>query len=121
MESRAHSCEGGACPVTRKIAQVALLMGIGAASVGVPAQAQQPEPGLPISLDQFGVLESSSTNRFNTGSTNGFFANLGTNGRSCATCHVEANAWTFTPLHAQRWPTMIRYSPRSMARIARRW
>jgi cytochrome c peroxidase len=102
MESRSHSCEGGACPVARKIAQVALLMGIGAASVGVPAQAQQPEPGLPISLDQFGVLESSSTNRFNTGSTNGFFANLGTNGRSCATCHVEANAWTFTPLHAQR-------------------
>jgi cytochrome c peroxidase len=77
-----------------------LLTGL-AMSVSVPALAQTPGLGPPLSLDQFGVLESSSTNNFNTGTTNGFFANLGTNGRTCGSCHVEANAWTFTPLHAR--------------------
>jgi hypothetical protein len=51
--------------------------------------------------DSSGALESLSTNAFSTGSTNGFFANLGTNDRTCGTCHVEADAWTFTPQHAQ--------------------
>ena len=54
-----------------------------------------------LTLDGSGVLGSVSTNRFGTGSTNGFFGNLGTNGRTCGTCHVEADAWTFTPTHAQ--------------------
>ncbi|HEX4375901.1 MAG TPA: hypothetical protein VHZ99_01990 [Steroidobacteraceae bacterium] len=56
----------------------------------------------PITLDQFGVLQSSSANRFGTGKTNGFFANLGTNGRTCGTCHVQEDAWTFTPSHARQ-------------------
>lgn len=81
---------------------LALLMGLAAVSVDVPALAQVPGPGFPLSLDQLGVLESASTNNFNTGTTDGFFAKLGTNGRTCGTCHVEANAWTFTPLHARR-------------------
>jgi len=51
--------------------------------------------------DSAGSLATLSTNNFNAGATNGFFANLGTNGRTCNTCHVEANAWTFTPQHAQ--------------------
>src|SRR5271169_2302690 len=54
-----------------------------------------------LTLDGSGVLGSVSTNGFGTGSTNGFFANLGTNGRTCGTCHVKENAWTFTPSHAQ--------------------
>jgi cytochrome c peroxidase len=54
-----------------------------------------------IDRDGSGELATLSTNNFNAGSTNGFFANLGTNGRTCGTCHVEANAWTFTPQHAQ--------------------
>jgi cytochrome c peroxidase len=84
------------------LSHVALLTGLAAASVNVTVLAQGVGP--PLSLDQFGVLESSSTNDFNTGETNGFFANLGTNGRTCGTCHVEADAWTFTPLHAQLLP-----------------
>src|ERR1700683_2103415 len=100
MESRSNSRRDRACPRARKVTHATLLMGLAAVSVSV--RAQQPGLGLPLSLDQVGVLESSSTNRFNTGSTNAFFANLGTNGRACGTCHVEANAWTFTPLHAQR-------------------
>jgi cytochrome c peroxidase len=54
-----------------------------------------------FSVDGSGGLGTVSTNGFSAGTTNGFFANLGTNGRTCQTCHVEANAWTFTPQHAR--------------------
>jgi hypothetical protein len=50
--------------------------------------------------DSIGNIESDSTNAFATGATNGFFASLGTNGRTCNTCHVESNGWTFTPEEA---------------------
>ncbi len=83
MKSRLHSCEGPACPLARTIAQGALIIGIAAVSVTVPALAQVSGLGPPLSLDQLGVLESSSTNNFNTGTSNGFFAKLGTNGRTC--------------------------------------
>jgi cytochrome c peroxidase len=33
---------------------------------------------------------------------NPFFADLGTNGRSCVTCHQPENAWTITPANVQR-------------------
>jgi cytochrome c peroxidase len=84
-----------------KVRLTAWLVALAAVSVNEPVLAQVSGPGFPLSLDQLGVLESTSTNSFRTGTTNGFFANLGTNGRTCATCHVEANAWTFTPLHAR--------------------
>ena len=32
---------------------------------------------------------------------NPFFQNLGTNGRSCNTCHISNSAWTITPADAQ--------------------
>ncbi len=54
-----------------------------------------------LTRDEAGVLESLSTDGFNTGSTNGFFAQLGTNGRTCNTCHVQADAWSFTAAHAR--------------------
>jgi hypothetical protein len=44
---------------------------------------------------------TTSTNDFATVTTNGFFANLGTNGRTCNTCHLEQDAWTLTPGSAQ--------------------
>ena len=56
---------------------------------------------LHVTTDGAGVLASLSTNRFGTGSTDGFFADLGTNGRTCGTCHVESEGWTLTPRHAQ--------------------
>lgn len=34
--------------------------------------------------------------------TNPFFASLGTNGRSCVTCHVPSTAWTISPEEVQR-------------------
>ena len=32
---------------------------------------------------------------------NPFFENLGTNGRTCAACHVADDGWTITPVHLQ--------------------
>lgn len=59
--------------------------------------------GLPLRVtgDAAGRLASGSSNRFDTGTTNGFFAVLGTNGRRCGTCHVQEDGWTFTPEHAR--------------------
>jgi cytochrome c peroxidase len=76
-----------------------LLAGLAAVSVNTLARAS--DLGPPLTLNQVGLLESASTNGFHTGATNGFFAELGTNGRTCATCHVEADAWALTPRHAQ--------------------
>ena len=42
-----------------------------------------------------GVLATVGTN--GTEAENPFFQELGTNGRSCATCHRPAQAWTITP------------------------
>jgi hypothetical protein len=35
-----------------------------------------------------------------TSSHNPFFANFGTNGRTCGTCHIQTSGWTFTPSDA---------------------
>ncbi|HEX9101547.1 MAG TPA: hypothetical protein VF997_05050, partial [Polyangia bacterium] len=50
----------------------------------------------------------SPTGRFQTYSltgtidqTNPFFLSLGTNGRSCVTCHQPQDGWTITPAHVQ--------------------
>lgn len=51
--------------------------------------------------DLAGLIESTSTNAFSTGTTNGFFADLGTNGRTCGTCHVVEDGWTITPEHVR--------------------
>src|SRR5205085_7230608 len=32
---------------------------------------------------------------------NAFFQNLGTNGRTCNSCHVSSNAWTISPAEVQ--------------------
>ncbi len=54
-----------------------------------------------VTDDPAGKLGTASTNQFNGGTTNGFFIPLGANGRSCNTCHVSDNAWTFSPDHAK--------------------
>ena len=59
------------------------------------------DDGFQVTRDPAGELASVSTNGFDTGDSNGFFANLGTNGRTGGTCHVVENDWTFTPTHAQ--------------------
>ncbi len=51
--------------------------------------------------DEAGTLESVSPSAFDAGANDAFFASLGSNGRTCNTCHVEGSGWTFTPADAQ--------------------
>ena len=87
------------------VARIAVAL-IGTAAMAAslqPAQAANDgdSDATQLTVDGAGILGSISTSGFRTGSTNGFFANLGTNGRTCGTCHLEADAWTFTPQHAR--------------------
>jgi hypothetical protein len=68
-------------------------------------QSDTPRDAARMNFDAAGLLQSLSTNRFSAGRTNGFFADLGTNGRTCGTCHVQENAWTITPSHVQSLKT----------------
>ena len=52
--------------------------------------------GLLVTHDSAGLLASASSGNFDPGPPNGFFTDLGTNGRTCNTCHVKENAWTIT-------------------------
>jgi hypothetical protein len=58
-------------------------------------------PDVQERMDPAGLIESVSASAFNAGDTNGFFASLGTNGRTCNTCHVIEDGWTITPGHAR--------------------
>jgi cytochrome c peroxidase len=53
-----------------------------------------------VTRDRAGALATVSPSDLST-TSDGFSANLGTNGRSCATCHVAEDAWTLTPKHAR--------------------
>ncbi len=88
---------------TRTLAGCALaFMGVAAGTAPRSAAAGSGADETHLTADPSGILGSLSTGGFSTGPTDGFRANLGTNGRTCATCHVQADAWTFTPQHARR-------------------
>jgi cytochrome c peroxidase len=71
---------------------------IGIASFGAAFGAQP--SGLTISPDRTGYIGTYSVN--GSDPANAFFQSLGSNGRSCSTCHLAAQAMSFTPMHAQR-------------------
>jgi cytochrome c peroxidase len=52
--------------------------------------------------NQSGYLATFSTTGSIQSVNNPFFQSLGTNGRSCATCHVAGDAWSVTPAHLQQ-------------------
>jgi cytochrome c peroxidase len=54
------------------------------------------------SLDPSGVLETISTRGAEVTRANPFFQSLGSNGRSCATCHVPDQAWSISPSDLRR-------------------
>jgi hypothetical protein len=47
--------------------------------------------------DSFGVLRTITLDQNTLDLSNPFFQSLGTNGRSCSSCHVASSAWTITP------------------------
>jgi cytochrome c peroxidase len=58
-------------------------------------------PSLLMTPDASGVLMTyNEAGRLDLG--NPFFRNLGTNGRTCASCHQPADAWTVTPPHIRQ-------------------
>lgn len=50
-----------------------------------------------FTFDSSGVLGTSGS----VDVTNPFFQSLGTNGRSCSTCHIARSAWSLTPVDVQ--------------------
>lgn len=67
--------------------------------VGVASAAVLPR--LMVFLDRTGLMGAyNSTGPTNT--SNPFFQSLGTNGRSCATCHVAADAFGLSAAHVQQ-------------------
>jgi cytochrome c peroxidase len=83
------------------LSRLTLWGGIGAGLVGGLALAAPPAPGLSTALDAVGLIGV-----YNTAgpidTTNPFFQSLGSNGRSCATCHVASQAMSFTPEFARQ-------------------
>src|SRR5437899_43743 len=82
---------------SRYFAAAALAAAIFLAS-GLPARDQQ---FMIDSPNDSGVLRTITLDGNPPDFSNPFFQSLGTNGRSCATCHVAAAGWTITPAEAQ--------------------
>ena len=72
-----------------------LLAGVFCAAFCVSSVGQSLPNNLPLP-DASGWLSTYST-AGNIDLTNPFFQSLGTNGRSCGTCHTPTEAWTITP------------------------
>jgi cytochrome c peroxidase len=75
---------------------------LGAFSIAGLAHAQSLlfNPQLTLGINANGVMGTYNING-PIDKHNEFFQSLGTNGRSCGTCHLAAQAMSFTPLHAQ--------------------
>jgi cytochrome c peroxidase len=91
-------------PRPRQASSLPLLTAIGAASaiaLSSAALAASLPKGLTLAPDPTGVIAT-----FNVAGAmdldNPFFRSLGSNGRSCSTCHLAAEAMSFTPKHARQ-------------------
>jgi cytochrome c peroxidase len=85
---------------------VALAVALGVASDSGHAQSPLeatvgPRAGLTLAPDSTGVIGTYNVAGA-TDTSNPFFQSLGTNGRSCATCHLLREALSFTPQHARQ-------------------
>ena len=70
--------------------------------IGVGAQATPfVIPGLEIDRDPGGAIASFQPNGPTLTAKNGFFQNLGTNGRTCFTCHQPQDGWSLSAQHVQ--------------------
>lgn len=85
---------GAACRWRKWIALASGLCLAGVASAVVV-------PRLMVFVDRTGVMGTYSVDG-RTNTNNPFFQSLGTNGRSCATCHVASDAFGLSAAHAQR-------------------
>src|SRR6516162_9466332 len=58
-------------------------------------------PELEIDLDPGGAIATFQPKGSTVTAENGFFQNLGTNGRTCFTCHQPEDGWSLSAQHAQ--------------------
>jgi hypothetical protein len=58
-------------------------------------------PGMTIAVDSTGLMGTYKIDGPIDKHTE-FFQSLGSNGRSCSTCHIAEQAMSFTPTHARR-------------------
>jgi len=80
---------------------MACIVALSAAAPAAYCNSAHPDPHLTITPDATGFVGTLSI----AGPMNRrgpFFQSLGTNGRSCATCHDPAEAMSFTPSHARQ-------------------
>ena len=91
-----------------KIALLAGSLGLIGCVGGVPPDGETLESALAAAQKPPSLTDEmpSPTGRFQTYSTTGtidqtnpFFVSLGTNGRSCVSCHQPQDGWTITPAH----------------------
>ncbi|HEX6836499.1 MAG TPA: hypothetical protein VF334_07985 [Polyangia bacterium] len=68
-----------------------------AEGVVVPAKAPSLTDEMPSPTGRFQTYSTTGS----IDQTNAFFLSLGTNGRSCVTCHQPQDGWTITPAHVQ--------------------
>ena len=79
----------------------AIVVGVSWAAAMARAQ-DSSSPTVFDSRDPSGVLRTLATNGRTLDESNPFFQSLGTNGRSCVSCHVPANGWTISPDELRR-------------------
>ena len=88
---------------TMRAAAIAILSAGMAAAVLAPiggrAAASEQTPGVVAFADPTGQVQTFAAGGIPL--DNPFFQTLGTNGRSCVTCHQPSDAWSITPSHVQ--------------------
>src|SRR3569833_2073955 len=68
--------------------------------VAQPTESGTSLPNPATSVNGNGTLSTYSTGA-NINMTGAFFQSIGTNGRTCASCHVPSSAWGITPPEVQ--------------------
>ena len=81
-----------------KLSAIAVLTG---AAIMTAAASGQSLPNLFPLPNQSGLLETYNVNRAPISLTGAFFQSLGTNGRSCASCHRPAEGWSVSAAEVQ--------------------
>jgi cytochrome c peroxidase len=83
------------------IASGLALLVVAAASLGFSGSSNMVIPKFQVFGDPSGALANVNVGGPTDTSTNPFFLSMGTNGRSCVTCHQPSDAFSVTPPHLQ--------------------
>ncbi len=83
----------------RRTAVITLLLAVFAAAAALSLAGTSRMSSLIAFPDASGIVATVNTPGVDL--SNPFFQNLGTNGRTCVTCHAPSDGWTVTPAHLQ--------------------